>query len=201
MGIVSWKLDLQRNLERDRLLWERVNSSVCAFLLPGEILPGTDRGFRNLTKVLGKQLSGFFSWLVSLLTFDWVVLQEAGMRIDWGRWCFPCCLFPFTEVESSGKVLVWCPLVTRSPPFPKVLRTIGGISLSFWLVYLFALKLNSVLQVKGGGSQPQGLGAGSSGNFNRIWWIPAVWGWGRCPPKGADFVLMWPLKRRRLTGG
>lgn len=37
----------------------------------------------------------------------------------------------------------------------KYLRTIGGISLSFWLVCLLALKLNSVLQLKGGGSHPK----------------------------------------------
>lgn len=30
---------------------------------------------------------------------------------------------------------------------------------------LFALKLNAVLQLRGEGSQPQGLGAGGSGNL------------------------------------
>lgn len=78
-------------------------------------------------------------------------------------------LFPFTQVESNGKVLVWYPLVTTSLQFPKVLRTIGGISLSFWLVCLFALKLNAILQLRRGSSQPQRLGAGGSINFSRIW--------------------------------
>lgn len=49
-----------------------------------------------------------------------------------------------------------------------MLRTVGGISLSFWLVCLFSLKLNAIPQLKGEGSQPQGLGVGGSGNFSRI---------------------------------
>lgn len=45
-------------LRKEQTLLRKADcSSVCAFLLPGEILP--DEGFRNFTKVLGKQLSAF----------------------------------------------------------------------------------------------------------------------------------------------
>lgn len=52
---------------------------------------------------------------------------------------------------------------------------------------LFALKLNAIPQLKGEGSQPQGLGVGGSGNFSRILGNSCGMKRGKVPSIGARF--------------
>lgn len=131
-----------------------LRKTVCAFLLPGEILLVQMEDSKTLPRFWEKSLQIFSSdcfpsW--PKLT-NFFRLKERESRLKEVVFSMPA-LFPFTQVESNGKAPIWCPLVMGKLRFPTVLSMVGRTSLSFWWVDLFVfslpLKMNAILHLEG----------------------------------------------------